>query len=151
MTALSKTGTGCLSRELAGTSPEPLLQNPKWVLADLRLGHQVPAYAYARNNPIVLTDPSGLVVPYCVRNPVECQRNADTLHWQECRCKRAGGSWKIDFAAATPQDPGGALIIGGSCRIATDACGPNATGWSSNLMTDLDTWAVGDPVLVCRQ
>jgi RHS repeat-associated protein len=132
-------------------SPEPMLQRPKWILAELRLGHQVPAYSYARNNPIVLTDPTGLVVPYCQRNPVECQRNADSLLYQECRCKRAGGSWTINFADPTPQDPLGELIIGGSCDIATAACGPNATGWSSNLMTDLDTWATSNPVLVCRQ
>lgn len=132
-------------------SPEPLLHRPKWVLAELRLGNQVPAYGYARNNPIVLTDPTGLVVPFCQRNPVECQRNADTLLYQECRCKRAGGSWTINFADRTPQDPLGELIIGGSCNIATNACGPNATGWSSNLMTDIDTWATSNPVLVCRQ
>ena len=41
-------------------SPEPLLQDPKWVSEELQSGHQVPAYSYARNNPIRYVDPIGL-------------------------------------------------------------------------------------------
>jgi RHS repeat-associated protein len=41
-------------------SPEPLLQNPEWVRSELEDGHQVPAYSYARNNPVSTTDPTGL-------------------------------------------------------------------------------------------
>jgi hypothetical protein len=41
-------------------SPEPLLQDPKWVSEELQSGHQVPAYSYARNNPLPYTDPTGL-------------------------------------------------------------------------------------------
>jgi RHS repeat-associated protein len=41
-------------------SPEPLLQNPRWVVAQLQQGHQVSAYGYANNNPIVYVDPNGL-------------------------------------------------------------------------------------------
>jgi len=41
-------------------SPEPMLQDPKWVTGELASGHQVPAYSYANNNPIANTDPNGL-------------------------------------------------------------------------------------------
>lgn len=41
-------------------SPEPLLQDPRWVASELRRGRQVPAYAYAGNNPIANVDPNGL-------------------------------------------------------------------------------------------
>ena len=44
-------------------SPEPLLQSPAWVMSELQSGYQVPAYSYARNNPIAYTDPTGLYVP----------------------------------------------------------------------------------------
>lgn len=41
-------------------SPEPLLQNPNWVASQLEMGRQVPAYAYALNNPIANVDRNGL-------------------------------------------------------------------------------------------
>ena len=41
-------------------SPEPLLQEPTWVASELQEGHQVPAYSYARNNPVAYIDPDGL-------------------------------------------------------------------------------------------
>lgn len=44
-------------------SPEPLLQKPDWVASELQSGHQVPAYSYARNNPVGTTDPTGLAPP----------------------------------------------------------------------------------------
>lgn len=40
-------------------SPEPLLQNPWWVRRELKAGHQVLPYGYARNNPVRYVDPSG--------------------------------------------------------------------------------------------
>lgn len=43
-------------------SPEPLLQDPSWVASQLRSGRQVPTYSYALNNPVGLTDPTGLDV-----------------------------------------------------------------------------------------
>lgn len=51
-------------------SPEPLLQSPNWVKRQLENGHQVPAYAYARNNPITNIDPDGLQVPIPIPLPV---------------------------------------------------------------------------------
>jgi hypothetical protein len=39
-----------------------MLQYPTWVESELQSGHQVPVYAYAANNPIGATDPTGLFV-----------------------------------------------------------------------------------------
>ena len=43
-------------------SPEPLLQNPRWVASQLRQGRQVPSYSYALNNPLHYVDRDGLRV-----------------------------------------------------------------------------------------
>lgn len=40
-------------------SHEPLLQNPDWVASELQSGHPLPAYSYARNNPVMVVDPNG--------------------------------------------------------------------------------------------
>lgn len=37
-------------------SPEPLLQDPNWVRRELKAGHQVLPYGYARNNPARYVD-----------------------------------------------------------------------------------------------
>ena len=59
-------------------SPEPLLQEPDWVAGQLRSGHQVPTYSYARNNPIAYSDSTGLYAsgkPY-PENPAEVTATA---------------------------------------------------------------------------
>ncbi len=41
-------------------SPEPMLQDARWVLGEAESGHVVSVYGYARNNPVKDTDPDGL-------------------------------------------------------------------------------------------
>ena len=41
-------------------SPEPLLQDPKWVRDEASDGFSAPTYSYARNNPVKYIDPTGL-------------------------------------------------------------------------------------------
>lgn len=40
-------------------SPEPMLQEPEWLLDEAGAGFTTPSYAYARNNPLRYTDPTG--------------------------------------------------------------------------------------------
>ncbi|WP_193409895.1 RHS repeat-associated core domain-containing protein [Myxococcus hansupus] len=43
--------------------PDPMLQDPAYALNAAQRGMGVPAYAYAHNNPVYYTDPSGKAVP----------------------------------------------------------------------------------------
>jgi hypothetical protein len=43
-------------------SPEPLLQEPLYVLGEHLAGFTTPSYFYARNNPLAYVDPDGLGV-----------------------------------------------------------------------------------------
>ena len=55
------------------TSPEPMLQTPEFVRSETGQGFTTPVYAYARNNPLRYTDPTGLFSndPSCKWLPVE--------------------------------------------------------------------------------
>ncbi len=57
---------------------EPLLQEPNIVAARMETGHQTPAYAYAEDNPLTVTDPDGRGIStdraWCMES-VGCKKN----------------------------------------------------------------------------
>lgn len=124
-------------------SPEPLLQQPQYVRGQAQRGLGVPAYAYANNNPLYWTDPTGL--SYCSRNAEDCRRNAEQLLRQQCLCSRLGGTWSL-----VADVRGGGDIVGGKCDIRTTMqCPGGETGWSSNLPTNRVVLEAATLVLSC--
>jgi RHS repeat-associated protein len=51
-------------------SPEPMFQSPEYVKSMAKQGMSVPAYAYAANNPMRYSDPTGLATYIC-KQPLE--------------------------------------------------------------------------------
>ena len=112
-------------------SPEPLLQDPSWVAGELQSGYQVPAYSYARNNPVRYVDPTGLSPPdeadqadgyprgpdsFCALNPSGCPpltpQPSDQEPDDEPVCQGGTSRKKACFAACR----GGRRAIEAFCR-----------------------------------
>ena len=75
-------------------SPEPLLQDPSWVAGELQAGHDAPAYAYARNDPIGHSDPTGRF----------------TVDQSSFKAARAGSRWNYVY------DLGMAIVSMSACK-----------------------------------
>ncbi len=108
-----------------------------------RSGMSVPTYAYAQNNPLRYTDPTGL--SYCSRNPDDCQRNAEQLLREQCKCSALSGTWSLVMDSRGAGD-----IVGGKCDIRpTLQCPSGETGWSSNMPTNKTVFDVVSTVQSC--
>jgi RHS repeat-associated protein len=66
-------------------SPEPLLQDPNFVRSEAMVGRSTPTYAYALNNPIKYSDPTGLFVGDGL---MQC--------WSDCVLRTIGTNELID-------------------------------------------------------
>jgi RHS repeat-associated protein len=113
-------------------SPEPLLQSPSFVRTMLKSGHQVPAYAYAANNPSSYVDPDGLRIrsnvsvsyDYTTPGPRPNTRFS-SYSGGHTGCQKVGGKWKFDATVNSMLDvfmagkaDRGSLNDGNACSIA---------------------------------
>ena len=57
-------------------SPEPLLQEPKWVSEEVKDGFSTPTYSYAANNPLRYLDPNGA-------DAVDSRSQRQAEYWQK--------------------------------------------------------------------
>ncbi|MDP2272661.1 MAG: hypothetical protein Q8K32_18140 [Archangium sp.] len=106
-------------------SPEPLLQNPNWVMGEALDGHSVPVYAYAGNNPVRNTDPTGL---FKLQDP--CARWGDAVALAKTWAGCGGGNGKVCAADSSCQRKLAECAGGGSscniCSILENGMGPDA-------------------------
>ena len=79
-------------------SPEPYLQRPGYVASMAQQGVSVPTYAYANNNPITNSDPTGLNSVIFLP-PVYPVLPPDASEWQNFLCTLAPGL--CDYEPAT--------------------------------------------------
>lgn len=114
-------------------SPEPLLQNPRKVADDAQSGYLTATYAYARNNPISVSDPDG--------------------NWPwEIRTQRTGKLWYWGHDGSTAA--GGAC----NCHVRIDTRPGSQTCWISSASAtghslhppDGDTCPFGDRPTPCK-
>ncbi len=96
-----------------------MLQNPRWAAAQARMGYSVPAYAYARNNPIRFADPTGrevqnlsssaVVVKVEEGNSYIVLPPGDTYHGKQDAVYT--GSGDVYKTAGKPDTAGGSMIV----------------------------------------
>lgn len=100
-------------------SPEPMLQNPRWVASQASKGFEVPTYGYAQNNPVRFTDPTGREVQNLSASAVVVKVEdgnsyivlppGETYHGRQDAVYSGNGEIYKTFGNGA--DPGGSVIV----------------------------------------